>query len=252
MRLLNFGAGPAALPEEVLLQAQAEMLDWHDSGLSVMEMSHRGVEFESILAQAEADLRELLNVPEHYAVMFMQGGAIAQNSLVPLNLLGSKDCADFVLTGSWSLKSMAEASRYARANVVASSESSGFDHIPDESSWQLDPNAAYLQICGNETIGGLQFHHEPHSLPGVPLVADLSSEIMSRPVDVEKYGLIYAGAQKNLGVAGVTILIIDEALAAPARSARASSITRAWPALTRCSIRHPPTPSISVAWYCNG
>lgn len=212
MRLLNFGAGPAALPEEVLLQAQAEMLDWHGAGLSVMEMSHRSVEFEGILAQAHADLRELLKVPEHYAVMFMQGGAIAQNSLVPLNLLGSKDSADFVLTGSWSLKSMAEASRYARVHVAASSESSGFDHIPDESSWQLDPNAAYLQICGNETIGGLQFHQEPHSLPGVPLVADLSSEIMSRPIQVEKYGLIYAGAQKNLGVAGVTIVIMDEAL----------------------------------------
>jgi phosphoserine aminotransferase len=212
MRLLNFGAGPATLPEEVLQQAQAEMLDWQGSGMSVMEMSHRGVEFEGMLAQAQADLRELLGVPEHYAVMFMQGGAIAQNSLVPLNLIGSKDSADFVLTGAWSVKSQAEASRYLRARVVASSESSGFDHIPDEADWQLDPNAAYLQICGNETIGGLQFHREPQSLPGVPLVADLSSEIMSRPVEVDKYGLIYAGAQKNLGVAGVTIVIVDEAL----------------------------------------
>ncbi len=212
MRLLNFGAGPATLPEEVLQQAQAEMLDWHGRGMSVMEMSHRGAEFEGMLAQAQADLRELLDIPSHYAVMFMQGGAIAQNSLVPLNLIGTRHAADFVLTGAWSAKSLAEASRYLRANVVASSESTGFDHIPDEVEWQLDPDAAYLQICGNETIGGVQFHHEPESLPGVPLVADLSSEIMSRPVKVDRYGLIYAGAQKNLGVAGVTIVIVDQTL----------------------------------------
>ena len=247
MRLLNFGAGPAALPEEVLLQAQAEMLDWHGSGLSVMEMSHRGAEFEGILAAAQADLRELLGVPEHYAVMFMQGGAIAQNSLVPLNLYGSKASADFVLTGAWSAKSIAEASRYGRANVVASSESSGFDHIPDEASWQLDPNAAYLQICGNETIGGLQFHREPYSLPGVPLVADLSSEIMSRPVDVEKYGVIYAGAQKNLGVAGVTILIVDKALFGRTSAACPSIFNYQGVAGADSMLNTPPTYAIYIS-----
>jgi phosphoserine aminotransferase len=219
MRLLNFGAGPSALPEEVLLEAEAELLDWHGSGMSVMEMSHRGQEFGQIIGQAMSDLRELLAVPSNYRVLFMQGGGMAQNSLVPLNLLRGRESADFVHSGAWSSKSIAEASRYARAHVVASSDSTGFDHIPDESTWRRNQDAAYLHYCGNETIGGLQFHYIPEPLGDVPLVADLSSEIMSRPLDVSRFGLIFAGAQKNLGIAGLTIVIVRDDLLGQASEA---------------------------------
>jgi phosphoserine aminotransferase len=219
MRLINFGAGPSTLPEEVLVEAQAELLDWHGCGMSVMEMSHRSSEFGQIIGQALADLRDLLAVPPNYKVLFMQGGGMAQNALVPLNLLRGRDSADFVHTGAWSSKSIAEANRYARANVVASSEASGFDHIPDQSHWRRNAGAAYLHFCGNETIGGLQFHFIPDALGDVPLVADLSSEIMSRPVDVSRFGLIFAGAQKNLGIAGLTIVIVREDLLGQASDA---------------------------------
>jgi phosphoserine aminotransferase len=210
-RIFNFSAGPAALPEPVLRQAAEEMLDWRGSGMSVMEMSHRGREFISIAEEAEARLRALLAVPKNYKVLFMQGGAIAENAIVPMNLLRGKAGIDFIDTGEWSRKSIKEAKKYARVNVAASAEASGYTTIPPRASWKLDPDAAYVHICGNETIGGVQYHFTP-DVGAVPLVSDMSSEILSRPVDVSRYGLIYAGAQKNIGPAGLTIVIVREDL----------------------------------------
>jgi phosphoserine aminotransferase len=210
-RVFNFSAGPAALPEPVLRQAAEEMLDWHGSGMSVMEMSHRGKEFISIANEAEAMLRKLLAVPAGYKVLFMQGGAIAENAIVPMNLLRGKASIDFVDTGEWSKKSIKEAKRYAKVNVAASAADTGYTSIPARSTWQLDPGAAYVHICSNETIGGVQYHFTP-DVGSVPLVADMSSDILSRPVDVSKFGLVYAGAQKNIGPAGLTIVIVREDL----------------------------------------
>jgi phosphoserine aminotransferase len=210
-RVYNFSAGPAALPESVLQQAAQEMLDWNGSGMSVMEMSHRGPEFISIHEQAVADLRELLAVPSNYKVLFMQGGAIGENAIVPMNLLGGKSSIDFVDTGEWSKKSIKEAKKYAAVNVVASSADTGYDRVPARAGWKLDPNAAYVHICSNETIGGVEYHFTP-DVGGVPLVADMSSDILSRPIDVAKYGLIYGGAQKNIGPAGLTIVIVRDDL----------------------------------------
>ena len=206
-RVINFGAGPAALPRQVLEQAAAEMLDWHGSGMSVMEMSHRGKEFISIAEAAEADLRALLAVPENYKVLFLQGGAIAQNAVVPMNLLRGRSVADYVNTGEWSKKSIKEAKKYCAVNVAATGEDAGFTYIPPQESWKLSRDAAYVHICSNETIGGLEYHWVPET-GDVPLVADMSSHILSRPVDVSRYGLIYAGAQKNIGPAGLAIVIV--------------------------------------------
>jgi phosphoserine aminotransferase len=206
-RVFNFSPGPATLPEAVLRQAAEEMLDWHGTGMSVMEMSHRGKEFISIHAQAEADLRELLAIPANYKVLFMQGGAIGENAIVPMNLIGRGGKADYVVTGDWSKKSQKEAKNFGAINVAASGEASKFTAIPKQSEWKLDPEAAYVHICSNETIGGVQFHWTPDT-GGVPLVADMSSDILSRPIDVSKYGLIYAGAQKNMGPSGLTIVIV--------------------------------------------
>jgi phosphoserine aminotransferase len=247
VRPLNFGAGPATLPEPVLIQAAAEMLDWHGAGLSVMEMSHRGREFGEIIGAAEADLRRLLSIPENYRVLFMQGGGIAQNAIVPFNLLEPGKTADFVHTGAWSGKSRQEAGRYGKVHTVATSEWSGFDHIPPESDWRRTEGAAYLQICGNETIGGVQFHFVPKQPKGVPLVADLSSEIMSRPVDVTRYGLIYAGAQKNLGVAGLTLVIINEELLGRARHECPSVFNYSTVAKAQSMVNTPPTYAIYIA-----
>jgi phosphoserine aminotransferase len=215
-RVWNFSAGPAALPEEVLREAAAEMLDWHDSGMGVMEMSHRGREFVSIAAQAEADLRELLAVPPNYRILFMQGGAIALNAIIPLNLLGEKRVADYVVTGAWSRKSQKEARRYGEVNVAASTEASGFTSVPALAGWRLSDDPAYVFVCTNETIDGVEFPFEP-GLEGIgradlPLVADMSSHILSRVIDVSKYGLIFAGAQKNIGPAGLTLVIVREDL----------------------------------------
>ena len=210
-RAINFSAGPAALPEEVLRQAAEEMLDWQGSGMGVMEMSHRGKEFIRIHAEAEADLRELLAVPANYKVLFLQGGAIAENAIVPMNLLRGHSVADYVNTGEWSKKSIKEAGKYCKVNVAASSEDRGFSYIPKQSDWKLSSDAAYVHICSNETIGGLEYHWVPET-GKVPLVADMSSHILSRPVDVSKYGLIYAGAQKNIGPAGLTIVIVRDDL----------------------------------------
>jgi len=211
MTIYNFSAGPAVLPKEVLQQAQAEMLDWHGSGMSVMEMSHRGREFMGIAAQAEADLRELMNIPANYKVLFLQGGAHLQFSMIPMNLLRGKASADYLNTGEWSKKAIAEAKKFGGVNVVASSADRNFTYVPDFSAWKCDPDAAYLHFTPNETIGGVEFDWLPET-GSVPLVADMSSNILSRQIDVSGYGLIYAGAQKNIGPAGLTLVIVREDL----------------------------------------
>jgi phosphoserine aminotransferase len=210
-RLYNFSAGPAMLPEPVLQQAQLELLNWNNTGMSVMEMSHRGKEFTAIATKAEADLRELMHIPDNYKVLFLQGGATAQFSAIPLNLLRGKKTADYVNTGVWSKKAIEEAQRYCDVNVVASSEESNYDTVPDFDTWQLNPNAAYVHYTANETIGGVEFDYIPDT-GDVPLVVDLSSTILSRPIDVSRFGLIYAGAQKNIGPAGLTLVIVREDL----------------------------------------
>ncbi len=210
-RIYNFSAGPAVLPEPVLRQAAEEMLDWHGSGMSVMEMSHRGKEFIAIHAQAEADLRELLGIPKNYKVLFLQGGAAAQFAIVPMNLLGGKAGADYINTGQWSKKAISEAKRYCKVNVAASSEDGNFTFAPKQDHWRLDPDAAYVHYTSNETIGGVEFQWIPQT-GEVPLVADMSSHILSRPLNVSRYGVIYAGAQKNIGPAGLTIVIVRDDL----------------------------------------
>ncbi len=210
-RAFNFSAGPAVLPEEVLVQAAAEMLDWHGSGMSVMEMSHRGKDFISIAEAAEKDFRDLLSIPAHYKVLFLQGGATLQFGMVPMNLLAGKKSADYIYTGEWAKKAIKEANRFCEVNVAASSEDKNFSYAPEQSTWKLDPNAAYVHYTSNETIGGVEFHWIPDT-GKVPLVADASSHLLSRPLDVTKFGLIYAGAQKNIGPAGLTIVIVREDL----------------------------------------
>ncbi len=210
-RVFNFSAGPGMLPEPVLRQAQEEMLDWHGSGMCVAEMSHRSKEYTSIAQQAEASLRELMAIPDNYKVLFLQGGASSQFAMVPMNLLRGKAKADYIHTGAWSKKSIAEAKRYCSVNVVASSESNGHSCVPSQRELDLSPDAAYLHYVPNETIGGLAFPYVPET-GDVPLVADMSSTILSRPVDVSKYGVIYAGAQKNIGPAGLTVAIVREDL----------------------------------------
>ncbi len=210
-RIYNFGAGPAVLPLPVLEQAREEMLDWHGSGMSVMEMSHRGREFMEIAAQAEADFRELLQIPSEYKVLFLQGGASQQFAMVPLNLLRGKGRADYINTGEWSKKAISQAKRLCTVNVAATSEAQKFTTVPERASWRLDPGAAYVHYTPNETIGGVEFHEIPET-GDVPLVADASSTILSRPLDVARFGLIYAGAQKNIGPSGLTVVIVREDL----------------------------------------
>ncbi len=211
MRVFNFSAGPAVLPESVLRQAAAEMLDWRGSGMSVMEMSHRGKEFVAIAAKAEADLRALLGVPTNYKVLFLQGGAIAENAAVPMNLLGGRSVADYVNTGEWSKKSIKEARKYCAVNIAASAEEEHFTCVPAQETWKLTRDAAYVHICTNETIGGVEYQWAP-ATGDVPLVADMSSHILSRVIDVAKFGVIYAGAQKNMGSAGLTVVIVRDDL----------------------------------------
>ena len=210
-RIHNFSAGPATLPQSVLEQVQRELLDWNGSGMGVMEMSHRGKEFMGIAAACERDIREVLGVPANYRVVFMQGGATAQFDVVPQNLLRGKTSADYVVTGFWGQKAAREMGRYARSNVAASSEGDAFTTIPDRASWQLDPDAAYVHITSNETIHGTEYTEAP-DVGRVPLVSDMSSSIASRPLDVSRYGLIYAGAQTNLGPAGITLVIVRDDL----------------------------------------
>ncbi len=249
-KIYNFSAGPAVLPAPVLEQAQAEMLDWHGCGMSVMEMSHRGKQFTSILEKTEADLRALLNIPSHYKVLFLQGGAIAENAIIPMNLLNNK-AADYAITGYWSKRSVNDARAYGEINIAATSEgvnttAGGFTHVPDFASWQLNKDASYVHICTNETINGLEFDGVPNT-GDVPLVADMSSHILSRPIDVSQYGVIYGGAQKNIGPAGLCIVIVREDLLD-----RASPLTPAvfnWKmqAENQSMINTPPTYSIYIA-----
>jgi phosphoserine aminotransferase len=215
MRAHNFCAGPAALPAAVLERAQAELLNWQGAGASVMELSHRSPEFVGIAERAEASLRRLLGIGEDYAVLFQQGGASQQFASVPLNLSRADDTVDQVVTGQWSKKALAEGKRLANVNVASSSESSNFTTIAAQSDWSTTPDAAYLHYCPNETIGGLEFAFVPKS--DVPLIADMSSTILSRPIDVDQFGVIYAGAQKNIGPAGLCIVIVRRDLLGRAR-----------------------------------
>ena len=245
-RVYNFSSGPAALPEPVLRQAAAEMLDWQGSGMSVMEMSHRGKEFMAIHAQAQKLLRELLSIPPNYKVLFMQGGAIGENAIVPMNLIGRTGRADYIVTGDWSAKSAKEAARYGKVNVAASAEGSNYTEVPPQAAWNLDPGASYVHICSNETIRGVEYHWTPDT-GKVPLVADMSSNILSRPIDVTRYGLIYAGAQKNMGPSGLTVVIVREDLLGQALPATPSAFNYQVQSENDSMYNTPPTYAIYIA-----
>jgi len=246
MRIFNFSAGPAVLPEPVLRRAAEEMLDWHGSGMSVMEMSHRGKEFISIAEKAEADFRQLLAIPPNYKVLFLQGGALAMNALIPMNLLGSKTSADYVNTGEWSKKSISEAKKYCSVNVAASAEDRHFTYVPPQSSWQLNKDAAYVHVCTNETIGGVEYNWVPDT-GEVPLVADMSSHILSRQIDVSRYGVIYGGAQKNIGPAGLTFAIVRDDLLDRALPITPSVFHWKEQAANDSMLNTPPTYGIYIA-----
>jgi phosphoserine aminotransferase len=245
-RVYNFSAGPAAIPLPVLEQAREEMTSWGGSGMSVMELSHRGKEFMSIAERAEADLRRLLDIPAGYRVLFLQGGASAQFGAVPFNLAGPADKADYVVTGSWSKKALAEGRRFLAANVAADSADNKHTEIPDPATWTLSPDAAYLHYTPNETIGGVEFHFIPDA--AAPLVADMSSTLLSRPLDVSRFGLIYAGAQKNIGPAGLCILIVREDLVGRAREGTPVMMDYHQQAEAGSMLNTPPT----WAWYIAG
>jgi len=245
-RVFNFGAGPATLPEPVLRQAAEEMLDWRGSGMSVMEMSHRGKIFISIHAQAEADLRELLAIPKHYKVLFLHGGGAGQFAIVPMNLLRGKAVASYVNTGHWSARAIAEAKRYCRVDIAASSEDANFTYAPKQDEWKVDRDAAYLHYTSNETIGGVEFHWIPRT-DGVPLVADASSNILSRPLEVGRFGLIYASAQKNIGPAGLAIVIVREDLIGQAAPGTPSILDYKVQAQADSMHNTPPTYAIYMA-----
>ncbi|RMG28003.1 MAG: 3-phosphoserine/phosphohydroxythreonine transaminase [Gammaproteobacteria bacterium] len=246
-RVYNFSAGPAMLPEPVLARARDEMLDWQGTGMSVMEMSHRGPHFRAIAEQAEADLRDLLRIPEDYHVLFLQGGASSQFAMVPLNLARPGQRVDYLNTGSWSKKAIAEAKRYCDVHVAGSSEDSGFTTVPAQSALDLSPDAAYVHYTPNETIGGVEFPYVPET-GDVPLVADMSSTLLSRPIDVSRYGLIYAGAQKNIGPAGLTIAIVRADLVGRAREGTPTMFDYKVHADAGSMYNTPPT----YAWYLAG
>src|SRR3569832_2665056 len=246
-RVYNFSAGPAMLPEEVLKQARDEMLDWNGSGMSVMEMSHRGKEFMSIAEHAEADLRELLAIPSNYKVLFLQGGASSQFAMVPLNLLRGKKSADYVNTGMWSKKAFDEAKRFCAVNVAASSEASKFTSVPAQTEWKLSGDAAYVHYTPNETIGGVEFHWVPDT-GDVPLIADMSSTLLSRPIVVSKFGVIYAGAQKNIGPAGLVVVIVRDDLIGGAAASTPVMFDYKTHADNGSMYNTPPT----YAWYLAG
>lgn len=245
-KLFNFSAGPAVLPEAVLSQAASEMLDWHGTGMSVMEMSHRGKDYMAIQAQAEADLRELLGIPSNYRVLFLAGGATLQFAALALNLLPEGGSADYIDTGIWSAKAISEAQRFGTVRVAASSRDSHHTRVPAREQWDLDPKAAYVHICGNETIGGVEFHETP-DVGDVPLVVDASSHFLSRPLEVSRYGMIYGGAQKNIGPAGLSLVIIREDLLGRARKTMPSILDYARQAEHDSMINTPPTYSIYLA-----
>jgi len=244
-RVINFSSGPATLPQSVLQQAAHDMMDWHGSGMSVMEMSHRGPEFTEILAQTQSLIRNLLKVPDNYVVLLLQGGAIAENAIVPMNLIGKTGKADYVVSGVWSEKSMKEAGKYGQIHLAASSQDSGFLSMPQQSSWKLSAQAAYVHMCSNETIGGVECHWTPDT-GNVPLVADMSSNIMSGPLDVDRYGLIYAGAQKNMGPSGVTLVIARRDLLGHALPATPSAFNYQLQADNDSMYNTPPTYAIYI------
>lgn len=246
-RAYNFCAGPAALPEAVLQQAQKELLDWQSKGVSIMEMSHRSDEFVGVANQAEQDLRDLLSIPEHYKVLFMQGGASQQFAQIPLNFLPESSSADYIDTGIWSRKSIDEARRYGNINVAASAKKYDYFSIPGQNEWQLNKQAAYVHYTTNETIGGLQFDWIPES-GDVPLVADMSSDILSRPVDVSRFGMIYAGAQKNIGPSGLVVAIVREDLLGKARASCPTMLDYKVAADNGSMYNTPPT----FSWYLSG
>jgi len=245
-RLFNFCAGPAALPEPVLQRAQADLLDWQGKGLSVMEMSHRSDEFVSIAERAEQDLRELLTIPSDYKVLFLQGGASQQFAQIPLNILPEGGSADYIDTGIWSAKAIEEASRYGHVNVAASAKSMDYFAIPGQNNWQLSDKASYVHYTPNETIGGLEFGWIPQV--DKPLVADMSSTILSRPLDVSRFGLIYAGAQKNIGPSGLVVVIVQEDLLGNARASCPTMLDYSVAAKNGSMYNTPPT----FAWYLSG
>ncbi|MEX3612739.1 MAG: 3-phosphoserine/phosphohydroxythreonine transaminase [Burkholderia gladioli] len=247
MRVFNFSAGPAAMPEDVLRQAADEMLDWNGSGMSVMEMSHRGREFTSIHETALADLRELLAVPDNYRVLFLQGGGIAENAIVPMNLLGTRQNVDFVVTGSWSQKSFKEAQKYGTSHLAATGRTEdGFTRVPAFSEWQMSADPAYVHLCTNETIGGVETFDIPDT-GSVPLVADVSSHILSRPLDISRYGALFGGAQKNIGMAGVTLVIVREDLLERALPICPSAFEWKTVAANNSMYNTPPTYAIYIA-----
>jgi phosphoserine aminotransferase len=246
-QIYNFSAGPGMLPEAVLEQAQAEMLDWQGSGMSVMEMSHRGDEFMSIAAEAEADLREILAIPANYKVLFLQGGASTQFAMIPQNLLGAKTTADYLDTGDWSIRAIDEMRKFGEVKVVASAKDSHYTTVPAFDTWQLNQQAAYLHITPNETIRGVEFSDLPDA-GDVPIIADLSSTILSRPLDVSRYGMIYAGAQKNIGPAGLTIVIIRDDLIGHASASVPTMLNYQTHSQNDSMYNTPPT----YAWYIAG
>ena len=248
-RPYNFSAGPAALPEEVLHTAAREMLDWHGSGMGVMEMSHRGKEFISIIEAAERDLRDLLAVPAHFKILFMQGGGLAENAIVPMNL-SRGGAMDFVVTGSWSQKSHQEAGKYGQARVAASGQAQGFCQVPAPASWQIGGDAQYVHLCSNETIHGVEFQELPDLKAlgcDAPLVVDFSSHVCSRPVDWSRVGLAFGGAQKNLGPAGVTLVVVREDLLGHALAVCPSAFNYRLVADNQSMYNTPPTYGIYIA-----
>ena len=246
-RVHNFSAGPAALPESVLQRIRADIPDWAQTGMSVMEVSHRSAEFIALAERAEADVRELLSVPDSYAVLFLQGGATLQFAMTALNLAQAGDTVDYVVTGSWGKKAVKEAQRYCEVNVAADAEASRYTLIPDEESWTKSADAAYLHYTPNETIGGVEFHFVPDT-GDVPLVADMSSTILSRPIDVARFGVIYAGAQKNIGPAGLTLVIVRRDLLDRARADTPTLLTYKAFADSGSMTNTPP----AFSWYVAG
>lgn len=244
-RVYNFSAGPAMVPDAVLKRAQEEMLDWNGTGMSVMEMSHRGKTYVSIAEKAMADLRDLMAIPANYKILFLQGGATGQFAAIPLNLLGDKKVADYVNTGSWSKKAISEAKKYCQVNVVA--EPAKFNTVPEQAEWKVNPDAAYLHTCHNETIEGVEFPFIPET-GDVPLVSDFSSTILSRPIDVSKFGLIYAGTQKNIGPAGMAVVIVREDLIGKAAASTPSVIDYKLQSEADSMLNTPPT----YTWYMAG
>jgi phosphoserine aminotransferase len=246
VRVFNFAAGPAVLPLEVLEQARDQLLDWQGLGMSVMEVSHRSKAFVAVAHEAEADLRPLLAVPANYKVLFLQGGATGQFDAIPLNLTQADSRADYVNTGAWSKKAIGAARRHCQVNVAADAAASGYNDVPPQSSWKLTPGACYLHYTPNETIGGVEFPFVPQS--NAPLVADMSSTLLSRPIDVSRFGLIYAGAQKNIGPSGLCVVIVREDLIGRARPGTPAVWDFKAMADEGSMLNTPPT----FAWYCAG